>query len=283
MPNKQKLYMINESSVVSDYKVLNEATETGSVIIEAVLQTAGVPNRNGRIYPKAILDKGVNAPHIQELINANSWVGEAGHPLNADTVRQVSIDPDRMSHRILSTRWDGNKLIGIVESLNTKNGIEFKNCILQKMRVAFSLRALGATKSTPEGQVVTDPMRMVCYDWVILPSHKEAYMTKVVNGLNESVGVVNGYGQNALVMNPSVVNESSFVEIADADMGSLHESLQESVTKILNESTSIGETSYRLSGDKRSILQENASGKIVKRTSARGAMFLAASRAFKNI
>lgn len=283
MPKKIKLFMINESSLVSDYKILNESTETGSIIIEAVLQTAGKPNRNGRIYPKSVLVEGVGAPHIQELINANSWVGEAGHPLNADTTRQVTIDPDRMSHRILSVRWEGDKLIGIVESLNTKNGIEFKNCILQKMRVAFSLRALGATKSTPEGMVVTKPMRVVCYDWVILPSHKEAYMTKVINGLNESLNVTNGYGQNALLMEDNIINESSFVEIPDSDIESLSESLQESVTKLLNESSSLEETSYRLSGDKRNILQESANGNIIKRTSTRGAMFLAASRAFKNI
>lgn len=280
MPNSQKLFMINESSVVSDYKVLNESTATGSVIIEAVLQTSDTPNRNGRIYPKSILTKGINAPHIQELINANSWVGEAGHPLNADTVRQVSIDPDRMSHRILSTRWEGNKLIGVVESLNTKNGIEFKNCILQKMRVAFSLRALGATKSTAQGQVVTDPMRVVCYDWVILPSHKEAYMTKTIN---ESLTLANGYGENAIVMDPTIVKENSFREISESDMSSLQESLQESVTKLLNESSSLGEPSYRLSGNKRTIIQESSTGKVMKRTATRGAMFLAASKAFKNL
>lgn len=276
---KHKLYMINESSIVSDYKILNEGTATGSIIIEAVLQTAGTANRNGRIYPKAILDRGINAPHIKELINANSWVGEAGHPLNADSVRQVSIDPDRMSHRILSTRWEGNKLIGVVESLNTKNGIEFKNCILQNMRVAFSLRALGATKNTSEGQVVIDPMRMVCYDWVVLPSHKEAYMSKVVNGLNESVNIDNGYGEN------SILEESSFVEVPEAQFTSLQENLQESASELfaMINMTESENTTLRLSGDSKSILHENASGKIVNRTSTRGAMFLASSKAFKNL
>lgn len=183
---KLKTYIISEH-VESPYKVLQENTTAGTVIIEAVLQTADVFNRNGRKYPKAVLQKALAADHIQELIKNGSWVGEAGHPMGADTSRQVTIDPARMSHRIISTRWEGNKLIGTIESLNTERGIEFKNLILQGMRVAFSLRALGAADQTPAGAVVKDPMRMVCYDWVILPSHKEAYQLKIVNSLNESV------------------------------------------------------------------------------------------------
>lgn len=278
--NKSKLFLINEACSVSDYKILNENTSTGSIIIEAVLQTADVFNRNGRNYPKRVISKGVEADHIKELIEAKSWVGEAGHPLNADTTRQVTIDPDRMSHRVLSTRWEGNKFMGIVESLNTKNGIEFKNCILQGMKVAFSLRALGATKQTPHGVEVTSPIRIVCYDWVILPSHKEAYMTKIVNGLNESLGFANEYGQNSILINES----STFVEIDENQVSSLQESLQESVQTLLNEAKSLNESStFRFSGDRRTILQENSSGEIVKKTSVRGAMHKANSKLFNNL
>lgn len=186
---KLKTYIISEHTQASQYTILNENTSTGSIIIEAVLQTADTFNRNGRKYPIAVLKKALEAPHIKELMAKKSWVGEAGHPMGADTSRQVTIDPDRMSHRILSVRWEGNKLIGVIESLNTKNGIDFKNLILQGMEVAFSLRALGAADTTPQGAIVRDPMRMVCYDWVILPSHKEAYQTKVMNGLSESCGI----------------------------------------------------------------------------------------------
>ncbi|MGL6099525.1 MAG: S80 family phage morphogenetic serine protease [Fusobacteriaceae bacterium] len=186
---KLKTYIISEHTQASQYTVLNENTSTGSIIIEAVLQTADAFNRNGRKYPVDVLKKAIDAPHIKELIARKSWVGEAGHPMGADTARQVTIDTDRISHRILSVRWEGNNLIGVVESLNTKNGNDFKNLILQGMEVAFSLRALGAADNTPQGAIVRDPMRMVCYDWVILPSHKEAYQTKIMNGLSESCGM----------------------------------------------------------------------------------------------
>ena len=146
------------------------------VSFEATLQDFNVKNRNGRIYMGSAMIPSLQAEHIMELQRNGSWFGEAGHPLSDDVKRILTIDPKLISHRIVSHEVNNYKCTGRIETLDTEHGRQMTKSILQGMNPAFSLRALAPLVKKPDGTaVVQSKCHAVCYDWVILPSHKAAY------------------------------------------------------------------------------------------------------------
>ncbi|WP_304576724.1 hypothetical protein [Romboutsia ilealis] len=147
---------------------------------ETVLQSFGVQNRNKRIYDGDAMMESLNAPHIRELIMNKTWKGEAGHPLSKDTARIVTIDPKLTSHKINSFYRSGNLLKGEIETLDDDAlGRRMTKNILQGMEPAFSLRALAPLMKRADGtSLMKGKAHIVTYDWVILPSHMEAYRDK---------------------------------------------------------------------------------------------------------
>jgi hypothetical protein len=142
------------------------------------LQSFHVRNRNGRTYYRDAMWESLNSPHIQELIRKKSWCGEAGHPMTEDVKRILTIDPKLISHKIYDINMKGNILNGTVETLSAGYGVDMTKHILQGLESAFSVRALAQINRTPDGQqLVKTKSHVVCYDWVILPSHPEAYQS----------------------------------------------------------------------------------------------------------
>lgn len=174
-------YIICESSTVGSPKEsVVVDNKNGKVIIETVLQDVDVLNRNRRYYAKEELFPALNAPRLKELMEKRSLFGEASHPMSQDLSRQQTIDLGRVSHEIMSLRTEGNLIKGIVKGTPTKFGEEFNNFILDGTVPAFSLRALGSIANTKRGAEVKN-INVITWDWVIYPSHKCAYMEKVVS------------------------------------------------------------------------------------------------------
>jgi hypothetical protein len=164
-----------------------------NVVIEAILQEAEVGNRNRRIYAFDALDSAIRSPQIQEKLKRKSLFGEAGHPLSDKIERQTYIDQTRMSHLIKSLWWEGNILKGTVASTNTNCGRDFEGLIRQGTEVAFSMRGLGGVTRKQDGLTrVEKPLHIITWDWVIFPSHSNAYQTAIIkesldNPLNDKV------------------------------------------------------------------------------------------------
>ena len=181
--DKVVAYLISEAVTKSKPIILNSSRDE-SAIIEAELQDADEFNRNKRNYSFPVLDQGLNAPMIKEAISRGSWVGEAGHPLKADIQRQMTIDHDMISHRILKWWWKGHKVMGRIETMNFGHGYQMRNYIRQGLETAFSLRAMGPVKKTARGDVVQSPLTIKTYDWVFIPSHSHSYQQKIISGAN---------------------------------------------------------------------------------------------------
>lgn len=104
------------------------------------------------------------------------------HPRKPDVQRQLSYDHNNLSHIVCSTRWEGLRLKGIVETCNTRCGQDFKGRIEQGCQVAFSMRAVGPVVEQKKNYVkVKKPLTLFCYDEVVHPSHAVAYMDKVIS------------------------------------------------------------------------------------------------------
>lgn len=166
-------------------KALRESVENKSGILElyAILQKAGVKNRNGRIYPKAILDR--EYKKYLELIKKNLSLSELNHPESS------LIDLERTAHLITEMWWEGDVLMGKLVILtspgfekmgivSTKGDIA-ANLMRYKIILGISSRGVGSLKNINGQNIVQDDFELICFDMVSTPSTPGAYIFKDMN------------------------------------------------------------------------------------------------------
>lgn len=186
------MYIISESPFVSNVAKNIKKLKGERIRFEACLQTAGELNRNKRRYSKELLESGIAKvkPRIQE----GSFLGELDHPIDKNPVRQITVLYKEASHRIQDIGWDGNKLIGVLESLRTPNGNILKNLAEDGIPIGFSFRGMGDLREIREGTKtgfeVVGPLHVVTWDSVTHPSHSEAKLIKITE---EVIRDINNY------------------------------------------------------------------------------------------
>lgn len=196
-------YIICETASSEPQKAVVISEKNNRVVIEARLQDMEVKNRNGRYYSKSELEPELTSARMVELIESGNAFGEAGHPMSKDISRQQTVDPTNVSHRLMKLWAQGNDIMAHVKGTPNMRGQEFNDFILDDTKVSFSLRALGSVENTKRGAEVKN-IRIICWDWVVFPSHKRAYMTGIVN---ESA-IVDHRGNKISSGNKFIVEES---------------------------------------------------------------------------
>jgi hypothetical protein len=183
---------VSDPTPIKNLKVIDQPG-LFSIQYDTILQTFNIKNRNNRIYPGKVMIPSLNSDHILELEKKGSWCGEGGHPSTNEVQRLLTIDPLKISHKILSHTVDNNMCRGRIETLCNEIGINKARLILQGLEPAYSLRALAPLRTQQDGtNIVTGKAHVVTYDWVILPSHKEAYrdeskpITKICKSIEDS-------------------------------------------------------------------------------------------------
>jgi hypothetical protein len=164
------------SDLIREFKsgtnIGKDGTLPDVIIVYAVLQKWGVENKNGRIYPKEILER--ENERYQEYIKMGTSLGELNHPESS------IIDADRVSHRITKTWWEGRTLMGEMELDTTpgyhKMGIissvgdKVVNMIRKGWTVGISSRGVGSLKQEDGKNVVQEDFELICWDIVTSPS-----------------------------------------------------------------------------------------------------------------
>lgn len=152
-------------------QILSEARgdPTKPLRIKGPLQKANEKNHNGRIYPKALLER--EAKKYAEAVRERRALGELDHPAEA------IINLKNVSHNIVELSWDGNTLVGVLEILTTPSGNIAREFIKNNIRLGISSRGLGSVRDINENTVeVQDDYELVCFDLVSTPSTRGAYM-----------------------------------------------------------------------------------------------------------
>ena len=164
---------------IEDVKYLTEKTEDGKkkLFIEGIFLVGDAVNKNNRMYKMDTLRNEV-ARYTEEFINTNRAMGELGHP---DT---PSINLERVSHKIVSLKEDGNTFYGKALILGTPYGQIVENFINNDIQIGVSSRALGSLVQTREGyNLVQDDLKLAtAADIVADPSAPGAF----VNGIMEN-------------------------------------------------------------------------------------------------
>ena len=179
--------IIVESPVLGNPKILKSSKKTNDRLrMECILQTVGDINRNKRKYTKKPLQEAIEK--IYPRIKERSLLGELDHPISKDPVRQVTVLYKEASHTILELGWDGNKLIGVVETLRTPNGQIMKSLVEDNIPVGFSFRGMGDLREIVEAGTkvfeVVSPIKIITWDSVSYPSHSSAKVIKIMENAN---------------------------------------------------------------------------------------------------
>jgi len=75
---KIKGYIICESSTKPVEPTIVKGSKIERVIIKTTLQEADIINRNKRLYPKGVIDRGLQSDYVKERIATKTFFGEAG-------------------------------------------------------------------------------------------------------------------------------------------------------------------------------------------------------------
>ena len=144
--------------------------------IEGVFLQAEVKNRNGRMYPVKTLAREV-AKYDERYIQKGRALGELGHPDGP------SINLDRVSHRIVSLKQEGNNYIGKAQILETPMGKIAKNLLDEGVKLGVSSRGMGSLIKKEGCNVVADDfMLATAADIVADPSAPDAFVDGIMEG-----------------------------------------------------------------------------------------------------
>jgi hypothetical protein len=169
------MLFLRESQDFGSFKILNEGAGK-DLFIEGIFAQAELKNRNGRIYPKQVMESAVNK-YIKEYVQNKRAIGELSHPENRPTVK-----PELASHLITELKINGNDVNGKAKILNTPQGQIVRGLLEGGVQLGVSTRALGSVKEQNGSQVVQSDFQLYAVDVVGDPSGIDCW----VNAINES-------------------------------------------------------------------------------------------------
>ena len=163
---------------IEDIQVITEAKKDGSkkYVIEGIFMQANKPNRNGRMYPREILESAVNK-YVTEQVSKGRAVGELNHP------EGPTINLDKVSHKITELSWDGNNVVGKATILDTPMGLIVQGLLDGEVQVGVSSRGMGSLANKGGVNVVNNDFMLNAVDIVQDPSAPEAFVNGVMEGV----------------------------------------------------------------------------------------------------
>lgn len=174
-----------------DLEYITEENSGGkkNTFIKGVFMQSEQQNKNGRIYPKSVLEKEIE--RYQQMISEKRSLGELGHPPNP------AINLNQVSHLITELKWAGNDIIGTAKVLDTPYGKIAKNFIEEGVRLGVSSRGLGSLKERNGVNEVQNDFHLATVDIVADPSAPDAFVEGIMenaewiceNGIWKSVQI----------------------------------------------------------------------------------------------
>jgi len=157
-------YLIEETDGKKNYK------------IKGIFLQSEIKNRNGRVYPKDILDKEVRRYNM-EFVNKKRAFGELGHPDGP------TVNLERVSHMITKLYPDGNNFIGEAKIMNTPYGKIVKGLIDEGAQLGVSSRGMGSLVQRGGANYVKDDFYIAtAADIVADPSAPDAFVEGIMEG-----------------------------------------------------------------------------------------------------
>jgi len=158
---------------------LVEAKEDGSksYTIEGVFAQAEQKNRNGRIYPKMIMENAVKK-YAKEQVATKRAVGELNHPDGP------TVNLDKVSHLITDLKVEDNNVMGKATILGTPMGEIVKGLLEGGVQLGVSTRGMGSLEKRGDAMYVKDDFMLNTIDIVQDPSAPGAFVNGIMEGVD---------------------------------------------------------------------------------------------------
>ena len=171
--------LITEFTDNNTLNCLVEKKENGekNYVIEGVFAQTDTKNRNGRVYPKPIMEKAV-AKYDKEQISKNRAVGELNHP------EGPTVNLDKVSHLIKELKFEGKDVVGKAQILDTPMGKIVKGLLDGGVQLGVSTRGMGSLEQRNGAMVVKDDFILSTVDIVQDPSAPEAFVNGIMEGVD---------------------------------------------------------------------------------------------------
>ena len=159
-------------------EVLTEQDEKGKkkYMIEGIFMQAEQKNRNGRIYPKPVMEKALGK-YNSEQVSKGRAVGELNHP------EGPTVNLDKVSHKIESLKWKGNDVVGKATILETPMGQIVQGLLDGGVNLGVSTRGMGSLKNGNDAMIVQKDFMLNAVDIVQDPSAPSAFVNGVMEGV----------------------------------------------------------------------------------------------------
>ena len=165
--------------IQEDLSYFTEDSKTGekNTFIEGIFMQTEAKNRNGRMYPKKIMEGAVNK-YVEEQVSKGRAVGELNHP-NGPT-----INLDKVSHRITDLKFEGNDVYGKASILKTPMGQIVTGLLEGGVKLGVSSRGMGTLANKNGTMYVKDDFMLASVDIVQDPSAPSAFVNGVMEGVD---------------------------------------------------------------------------------------------------
>lgn len=169
--------------LISEYtdqslSILTEAKDGGGkkYYIEGIFAQAEQKNRNGRVYPKAIMESAIGK-YVNDQVSKGRAVGELNHP------EGPTVNLDKVSHKIESLEWKGNDVVGKAKILDTPMGMIVQGLLDGGVGLGVSTRGMGSLMQQNGAMVVKGDFLLNAIDIVQDPSAPSAFVNGVMEGV----------------------------------------------------------------------------------------------------
>ena len=162
-----------------DLQCIVEKKEDGekNYTIEGVFAQADQKNRNGRVYPKPIMEKAVGK-YVKEQVSKKRAVGELNHP------EGPTVNLDKVSHLITDLKFEGNDVVGKAQILDTPMGKIVKGLLEGGVQLGVSTRGMGSLENRNGVAYVKDDFHLATVDIVQDPSAPDAFVNGIMEGVD---------------------------------------------------------------------------------------------------
>lgn len=161
--------------------IIHPSDDSGqkTYFIEGIFIQTETKNRNGRNYPKSLMEQCVQK-YLNERMNPQVGYrsfGELGHPEGTE------INLDKVSHYVTELNWNGNDVIGKAEILaDNPCGRIVETFLKKKLTIGVSTRGLGALGKQPmqDGSKPVLSYEMIAIDIVADPSAPKGFVDGIL-------------------------------------------------------------------------------------------------------
>ena len=170
----EPLKLLNEDCIAETKTIMESVNgQQQHMYITGPFLQAVTRNRNGRVYPKVIIEREVNK--FQRLIESREAVGELSHPDSGE------INPDRAAILIVDLHMDGDLGMGKAKVLSTPCGKILESLLNDGVRMGVSSRGTG---NLGKDNVVCEDFNLLTIDAVYMPSAQCAYSDAMYESAN---------------------------------------------------------------------------------------------------